>query len=86
MVDPDGVFNFFQGIHVRIDIRTDIPISKTYDHQTWQAGTYTRSDSSETNQAGDSDAITSRSRSKLKTYLHYQSVYGHQTWQHGNLP
>ena len=41
---------------------------KTYDHQIWQAGTEVHLD--ETNQAGVGDAISSRSRDKLKTYLH----------------
>ena len=36
MVDPGGEFSFFQGIHVRIDIRIDIFISMTYDRQIWQ--------------------------------------------------
>ena len=41
---------------------------KTYDHQIWEAGTFTGFDSDETNQAGAADVITSRSRDKLKTY------------------
>ena len=55
--------------------------SATYDHQIWPAGTSTRSDSNETNQAGAGDVITSRLCGKLKTYLHYHSTYDHQTWQ-----
>ena len=59
---------------------------KTYDHQIWQTGASAGLDSNETNQAGAGDAITARSRDKLKAlYLHYQSVYGHQTRQDGNL-
>ena len=50
---------------------------KTYDHQIWQADTSTGFDSNETNQAGAADAIASKSRNKLKTYLHYQSAYGY---------
>ena len=53
-------FSFFQGIHVIIDVRTDISISMTYHHQIWQSGTSTRFDSNETNKAGASDPITSR--------------------------
>ena len=48
-------------------------------------GTSIEFDPNETNQAGAGDAITSGSRQKLKTYLHYQSAYGHQTWPDGNL-
>ena len=59
---------------------------KTYNHQIWQAGTSTRFDSNETNQASVDDVITSRSCDKRKAYLHYQSSYGHQTWQHSNVP
>ena len=51
----------------------------------WQLSRSTEFDSNETNQAGAGDEIMSRSRDKLKTYLHYQSAYGHQTWQKGNL-
>ena len=59
MADRSG--EFFQGIHVRIDIRIDISISyKTYDHQICQAGTSTGFNSNETNQAGARDVITSR--------------------------
>ena len=43
----------------------------TYDHQTWKAAISTGFDSNETNQAGAGHVITSRSRDKLKTYLHY---------------
>ena len=86
MADRGGEFCFFQDIRVRFDIRIDISISKTYDRQIWQAGASAGRDSSETNQAGAGDAITARSRDKLKAlYLHYQSVYGHQTRQDGNL-
>ena len=42
--------------------------------------------SNETNQAGTTDDILSKSRDKLKTYFLYQSLYGHQTWQGSNLP
>ena len=38
-------------------------------------------DSSKTNQAGAGDVIMSRSRAKLKPYLHYDRAYGHTTWQ-----
>ena len=51
----------------------------------WQLSRSTEFDSNKTNQAGAGDEIMSRSRDKLKTYLHYQSAYGHQTWQKGNL-
>ena len=71
MEERRGEFRIFRGIH----------FYKTYDHQIWQAGTSTGFDSNKTNQAGTGDVITSRSRDKLKTYLHYQSAYGHQTWQ-----
>ena len=48
--------------------------------------TSTGFDSSETNQTGAGDVITSRSRGKSKTlYLHYRSLYGYQTWPDGNL-
>ena len=69
MVDWGGEFSILQGIHVSFDIRIDI--SKTYDHQIWQAGTSTGFDSNKTNQAGARDFTTSRSCDKLKTlYLH----------------
>ena len=69
MVDWDGEFSILQGIHVSFDIRIDI--SRTYDHQIWQAGTSTGFDSNETNQAGARDFITSTVHDKLKTlYLH----------------
>ena len=59
----------------------------TFGHQIWQAGTSTRFDSIETNQAGAGDVITSRSRDKVKALcLHYHTGYDHQTWQDGNLP
>ena len=52
--------SFFQGIHVRTDIK--IYISK-YDHQFWHAGGV---NSCETNQVGADDVVTSGSRDKLK--------------------
>ena len=65
MADEDGEFCCFQEIHVRIDQRIDISnFNKTYDHQIWQAGTSTRFDSNEINQAGTGDVITSRSCGK----------------------
>ena len=80
MPDGGGEFSFFQGIHVRIDIRIDIPIP--IKPVTISGGF----DSNETTQADAGDVITSRSRDKLKTlYLNYESAYGHQTWEDGNL-
>ena len=62
-------------------------VYKTYDHQTWQAGTSTGVDSNESNHVDTGDIITLSLLDKLKTlYLHYQSAYGHQTWQDLNLP
>ena len=44
----------------------------TSAHRNWQANTYRRVDSNETNQASVGDIIISRSCDKLKTlYLHY---------------
>ena len=78
--------SFFEGIHVRIDIRIDIFISiRPMVTKFGRQGTSIELDPNETNQAGAGDAITSGSRQKLKTYLHYQSAYGHQTWPDGNL-
>ena len=51
-----------------------------------QAGTSKGFDSKKTNRADAGDVITSRSRDKIKTYLHHQSAYNRQTWQDGNLP
>ena len=52
---------------------------KTYDHQIWQAGTYTGFDPNEANQAGLVDPIMSRSPNKQKIlYLYYHSAYDHQ--------
>ena len=49
-----------------------IHLHKTYDYQIWQAGTCRGVDSNEVNQVGAGDAITWRSRHKLKPlYLHY---------------
>ena len=79
MADQGCEFNFFQGIHVRIK-NWYLHLYKTYN-QIRQVGTSTGFSSNETNHAGAGDVITSRSRDKLKTYLHYQSAYGHQTWQ-----
>ena len=69
MVDQGSEFNFFQSVHVRINISIDICISKFLN----LASRYiTEFDSNETNQAGAGDAITLRSRNKLKAlYLHY---------------
>ena len=87
MPDRAGNFKFCQVIHVRIGVRTDISISKkTYDNEIQQTGTSREGDLNETSQADVGDVITSRSRDKLKTYIHYQSAYGHQTWQDGKLP
>ena len=48
---------------------------KTYDYQIWQTGTFREVDVNETNQTGDGDVITSRSRDKLKQlYLHYHNA------------
>ena len=79
-------FTFFQGIHVRIDIRIDISIStrpmitKFGKQVHLQDLTQMRLkfDSNGTNQAGVGDVITSRPRNKLRTYC-YQSACGHQT-------
>ena len=71
MAERRGEFRIFRGIH----------FYKTYDQQIWQVGISTGFDSNKTNQVVAGDVITSRSRDKLKTYLHYQSAYGHQTWQ-----
>ena len=82
MADRSGEFSFFQGIHVRIDIRIDLHFYKTYDHHIWEAITSTGFNSNETNQAGASDVIMSRSHDELKTlFLHYHRAYGHKTWQ-----
>ena len=73
MVDEKGEFSFFQGIHVRIDIRMIHNSIKTYEHQILLAGTSRGVASNETNQAGAGWIITSRSREKLKTiYLYYR--------------
>ena len=65
MANQGGEFNFFQGIHVRINIRIEnLHFYKTYAHQIWQAGTSTGFDSNETNQAGTGGVITSRSLDK----------------------
>ena len=59
---------------------------RTCGHQIWQAGTSAEFDSSESNQAVDSDVVTSRSPKKLKTLnLFYQNAYDHQNWPYGNL-
>ena len=63
MADQDGDFNFFK---VFMEYHH---LHKIYDHQIWLAGTSRGVDSTETNQAGSGDAITPRSRDKLKTYL-----------------
>ena len=74
MADRGGEFSFFQGIHIRIDIIIDIPIS--IRPLTFTFGKQVH------NQTGAGDVITSGLRDKLKTfYLHYQRAYGHQTWQ-----
>ena len=78
MAGRSGDFRFFQGIHVRTDISIDISISI--------ADTSTGVDSNVTNQAGAGNVTTSRSREKLKSYLHYQRSYQHQPWQDRNLP
>ena len=56
MVHRGGELSFFQGIHIRIDIRIYIFISnispKTYDYYIRQASTSTWLDSNQTNQAG----------------------------------
>ena len=86
MANRDGQFSFFQGIHVKIDIRTDACISiRPLSPNLARRYIYKIFDSNETNQGGAGDIITSRSRDKQK-YLHYQSAYGHQTWEDGNLP
>ena len=88
MTDRGGELRFFQGIHVRIVIKIfiSIPINP-YEHQICETGTFTGVASSETNQAGAGNVITSSSNDKLKTfYLHYQTACGYQTWQNGNLP
>ena len=72
-------FGIFRDSHVKIDIRIDIFIfNKTYAHKILQASTSIKTDSNETNQTDAGDAITSKSRDKLKIlYLHYHN--GHQT-------
>ena len=90
MADQEGEFNFFQGIHVRIDIRIDIfisirPMITNFDKQVHCTST-AAFDSNETNQAVAGDFITLRSCAKIETlYLPYQSTCSRQTWQDGNL-
>ena len=74
MADGGGEFRFFQGIHVRIDIRIDIsisirPMTNKYDKQVHLQ-----------------ELTQMRLIMKKKTvYLHYQNAYGHQTWQDSNV-
>ena len=68
MAGRGGDFSFFWGIHVRINIRIDISISIGPMIPNFFFP--------ETNEAGAGDAITSRSRDKLKSlYLHYQCLW-----------
>ena len=52
MADRGNEFSFFQGIHVKIDVRTEISISIT---PIITKGAYARFDSIETYQAGTDD-------------------------------
>ena len=83
IADWRGEFNLFQDAHVRIDKR--INISVFIGPMTTKFGKQVHLDSNETNQAGVSDVITSRSREKLKPLYLYQNAYN-QTWQDGNWP
>ena len=87
MADRGGEFSFFQDIHVRNDIRSDISISITHITTTFGKQAHLQHLTHLTNQACGGDVITSISLDKLKAiYFQYQSVYCHQTWQDGNLP
>ena len=78
-------FNFFQGIHINMDIGIVISISVN-DQHIWQAGKSRGGKPNDANQTGAGDVIMIRSRDKLKALnLHYQSAYGEQTWQDCNL-
>ena len=55
----------------------DHQISKTYDHQISQAGTYRGVYSNEINKADVGDTMTLGSRNKFKTYLQYQIAFDH---------
>ena len=66
MVDRDCEFSFFQGVHVRFDIRIDISISIRPMAPNLARIQDIEFDSNETNQVGAGDVITSRSRGKLK--------------------
>ena len=49
MTDRGGEFNFFQGIHARINKNLYLHFYRTYDHQMRQAGTSTGFVSNSTN-------------------------------------
>ena len=77
MADRGVEFSFFQGIHIRIDIRVDI--SSYARPLTFKFGKQVQI------QRGAGEVITSGSCDKLKIFYHYQSACDHQVWQHGNL-
>ena len=83
MADQGSEFSFFQGIHVRTNIRIDIsipirPMTTTFGKQV-HLGELTQ-------MTLISDVITSWSRHKIKIHLQNQSTCNHQNCQDGNLP
>ena len=85
MEDRGGEFCFFQGIHVRNDIRIDISVPIRPSRPKLSRYLHLE-ELTQIRIIGAGDLITSRSCDKLKTYLHYLSAYDQQTWQDGNLP
>ena len=80
-----GELSFFQGIHVRNDIRIDISISVRPMTTKFDKQVHLQDLTQMT--LIKLVLVTSKSRDKLKKlYLNYQSAYGHQTWQDGKLP
>ena len=81
MADRGGEFRFFQGIHVRIDIRIDISIS--IRHMTTNFGKQVHLQDL-TQMRLIKQVLVTLCQDPVKTYLHYQSAYGYQTWQDSN--
>ena len=88
MVDRSGEFNFFQGIHVRIDIRIDISIF--IRPMTTKFGKEVHLDELTKVRLMThglvTHVITSRSRDKLKRISTSRVTFHYETPQNGNLP
>ena len=86
MVDWGSKFSFFQGIHVRIDLRIDISIS--IGSMATKYGRQVHLEELTQMKLIKQVMVMSSNQDHMRILKHllYQSSFGHQTLQHGHLP